>query len=338
MSIYSSNRIGSIPKDVLSETEYTANDIGRILYESELNDQAIFEACIASDLSEIKSLREGGDRQHMSARLPLIARIDSYANKLRNVFNSQIKSFATLGVVKNQFIKNFKKKYESTPFNGTANIKVLVPSTKPVIPNIKEIKTAALSMEKNNTSREETISKLLGKSIKASPLNSKEFKEKLKNSFKDVTINSSNANSYISSMLSSLENSKESIKSVMQLQKTINSDIKAIDKELRALTPDIDDFYKKRKALSTCISIYEYVCTTIIGGVIFLEKENIRNSYKALSHIMKNNLGEKSTAINDSAEIVEDGEISDILNDNTDTPEEIKNEVKEAIKNASLEI
>ena len=60
MSIYSNNRTGVAATATLVANEsYKSNDIGRILYESAVNDMAFFEAVIASDFNEIKGLREG---------------------------------------------------------------------------------------------------------------------------------------------------------------------------------------------------------------------------------------------------------------------------------------
>ena len=61
MSIYAANnRMGrASDATVVANESYGANDIGRILYETQVNDQAIFEAVLASDFAEIQGLREG---------------------------------------------------------------------------------------------------------------------------------------------------------------------------------------------------------------------------------------------------------------------------------------
>lgn len=62
MSIYSANRSGSMVATQEASAlkgNYTSADLGRILYESQVNDMAIFEAVLATDFDEIKSLREG---------------------------------------------------------------------------------------------------------------------------------------------------------------------------------------------------------------------------------------------------------------------------------------
>lgn len=60
MPIYSNNRTGSMAlAQVAANESYTSEDFGRILYESQLNDMAFFEAVLACDFNEIKGLREG---------------------------------------------------------------------------------------------------------------------------------------------------------------------------------------------------------------------------------------------------------------------------------------
>lgn len=60
MPIYSNNRTGSMAlAQVAANESYTSEDFGRILYESQLNDMAFFEAVLTCDFKEIKGLREG---------------------------------------------------------------------------------------------------------------------------------------------------------------------------------------------------------------------------------------------------------------------------------------
>lgn len=60
MSIYSANRSGSMNlSQVCANESYNSSDMGRILYESECNDMAFFEAILASDFREIQGLQEG---------------------------------------------------------------------------------------------------------------------------------------------------------------------------------------------------------------------------------------------------------------------------------------
>lgn len=60
MPIYSNNRSGSMAlAQVVANESYTSEDFGRILYESQLNDMAFFEAVLACDFNEINGLREG---------------------------------------------------------------------------------------------------------------------------------------------------------------------------------------------------------------------------------------------------------------------------------------
>ena len=60
MSIYSVNRTGSMAlAQVAANESYKSEDIGRVLYETQVNDMAFFEAVLACDFNELKSMREG---------------------------------------------------------------------------------------------------------------------------------------------------------------------------------------------------------------------------------------------------------------------------------------
>ena len=60
MSIYSANRSGCMSTAAIAANEsYTFNDCGRIIYESQINDMALFESILACDFKEIQGLNEG---------------------------------------------------------------------------------------------------------------------------------------------------------------------------------------------------------------------------------------------------------------------------------------
>ena len=58
MPIYSGNRTGSAEFLALeADMSYGPNDMARIMYESECNDQMIFEAVLKNDFMEIRGIR-----------------------------------------------------------------------------------------------------------------------------------------------------------------------------------------------------------------------------------------------------------------------------------------
>lgn len=60
MPIYSRNRTGFMEAaQTPADTSYNVNDFGRILYESQQNDMAFFEAILQADFNEVKGLNEG---------------------------------------------------------------------------------------------------------------------------------------------------------------------------------------------------------------------------------------------------------------------------------------
>lgn len=123
MPIYSANRMGSMPV-VEAAKGYGPEDIGRILYESEVNSQKIFEAALAADFAEIKARREGTmleseltamNEASMSAFIAKIkATLEHWWRKLKGAIKSTIDKIAgyVLGDGK-KFAKNFETEWES---------------------------------------------------------------------------------------------------------------------------------------------------------------------------------------------------------------------------------
>lgn len=97
MPIYSNNRTGSMAlAQVAANESYTSEDFGRILYESQVNDMAFFEAALACDFNEVKGIREG---------TILEAEVKEMNNKSKNSWiNTQIERLKVLwGKIKGAF-------------------------------------------------------------------------------------------------------------------------------------------------------------------------------------------------------------------------------------------
>lgn len=59
MPIYSRNRVGGVGATVTANESYSDHDIGRIMYESAINQDRIFNAALARDFKEIDGTRNG---------------------------------------------------------------------------------------------------------------------------------------------------------------------------------------------------------------------------------------------------------------------------------------
>lgn len=129
MPIYSGNRTGSANIVIEADTSYGANDIGRIMYETEHNDQAIFEAILKSDFREIKGIREGTILKSEIASLNeasiknLFNTIKEAILKLMNKLAGLAKNFiaaisAFLDKNGKKAIKDFDKKFDKSKFTS----------------------------------------------------------------------------------------------------------------------------------------------------------------------------------------------------------------------------
>lgn len=101
MSIYSANRFGCMSTAAIAANKsYTFNDCGRIIYESQINDMALFESILACDFKEIQGLNEGTileseikalNKESLKALGEKIAnRLKEFWAKIKGVFNSAI--------------------------------------------------------------------------------------------------------------------------------------------------------------------------------------------------------------------------------------------------------
>lgn len=135
MPIYSGNRTGSANIVIEADTSYGANDIGRIMYETEHNDQAIFEAILKSDFREIKGIREGTILKSEIASLneasiknlfnTLKEAILKLMNKIAGLAKNFIAAISTF-LDKNgkKAIKDFDKKFDKSKFTSATIIDI----------------------------------------------------------------------------------------------------------------------------------------------------------------------------------------------------------------------
>ena len=119
MPIYSANKSAVLTKVPANES-YTCEDIGRILYETQVNDMAFFEAILRCDFNEIKSLNEGTLLESEVAALneatfkeivnKLCDRLKKFWAKIKAVFKDAIEKIQAYALNDGKaFIKQFKK-------------------------------------------------------------------------------------------------------------------------------------------------------------------------------------------------------------------------------------
>lgn len=125
MAIYSTN---NKPNSLNENYSYTHNDIGLILYESEINDMRIFEATLQADFAQITGLREGtlleseveaADEANKVGLMEAIKKaLEKFWQKIKEVYDNAIHLFKRY-IMKDgkEFVKDFDKVWDAAKSN-----------------------------------------------------------------------------------------------------------------------------------------------------------------------------------------------------------------------------
>ena len=343
MSIYSSNRMGRVSTtEAVANENYGSSDIGRVLYESQVNDQAFFEAIVLSDLREIDGIKEGTLLESEIKALneanvkeffeKMRKRLKEFWEKIKGVFKdvtTKIAIFITKDAKKflKDFDKNFKmSNYKGDVYTNACNVPI---ATHFKIPNVSEIKK---EVERNKDSayvdKTAILHEKLADSIhgcKEKYLTPKDFKIEAKRLIfgeKPAPIESA----------SDINNLKNNISSASNSIKTINEQKNKIEKGIKDLENELKDAEKKSggdgiRNISALISIYENLTSIVMNTVIGCVKVNIRKSYSTLNEILRKSTG-ASSVTTESACILAEEAVDEVLNGEV---EELDKETQEAV-------
>lgn len=300
MSIYSANRSGSMvatQEAAASKGNYTHADLGRILYESQVNDMAIFEAVLATDFNEIKSLREGTILESEIAALNEEAKED-LGKKLVDVLNvlwTKIKQmFKNAGRRIAAYIirsgKAFAEEYEA--FLSKKNhpdfpsgIKGMMMDKKVTeiikLPDEEVVKNAIANGTEANLTVADVSALALARTIDngaTEGVKSSEFYDKVKEiAFKERTIDQADAKACVEF----LKNAKNSIKELKNTENDI--DKKIADLKKKVISKDEKDSVSKNNAI---VSAYQTVLSTAASTSIKIVNKNIKYARLNLASIM----------------------------------------------------
>lgn len=355
MSIYATNRMGRVAEaTAVANESYTGNDIGQILYESQLNDQALFEAIVLSDLKEIKGLREGTILESEIQALneasikgffeAVKKRLKAFWEKVKGVFKTVIAKIALFVTGDGKkFVKNFEENYKG--FKGELKgCKVVKKDMKEFFnfPEVEDVKKK-IDGKKNDESidKKEIIAAELGASLKGhtGSLTPKEFKAEAKKVvFGDgVSITESN-HAEINMMKDVVGTGRKTIKDLKAAEREIEKGIKKAGQEIKeaeklalGMSPSKDDKKDNRNVIrniSALVSTYEQVTSIVMGTAIACARANLRNSYSVLNKIMHISMG-SSTVTTESAAIAAEDTVDEVLDSSA---EELDDETKEAVE------
>ena len=344
MSIYAANnRMGrASDATVVANESYGANDIGRILYETQVNDQAIFEAIIASDLAEIQGLREGtlleseiealnensvkGFFQRMKERLM------AFWAKIKGVFKSAIAKIAYfLTGDASKFIKVFDKEYKKEKF---VESKAKIEGVKIYgISNLKKYPTTSDFEDKikaqkggDKVDKAKVIAAELGSYVEKDEVTPADFKKALaefllgkgENGF---TVDASNVDEFIKLARNELTGGKTAIKTLKQLEADVDRGLKDLKDKLtkaekEALGKDASKEDKEKSGnvianIAALVSCYETVTSNVCSGMIGACKANTKTAYSVLNKIL--HACKKGAPVSESAAVAVEDEVDAAL-------------------------
>lgn len=304
MSIYSANRSAAV--GTVAEAKKYTTDINRIMYESEVNNMRIFEACMKYDFTQIQGLREGTILESEIAAIDEASKAEflESVKKAWEVVKAKLKAAfdAILNKLGNAYrliavptIKRFEK-IDDSKFSASTEFEFLAyQNPKITTSTISEDMENELKAPKpidGNISRTEIISKVLGKCVGASEVQPGKFLSAMKEKYfvnKKISLTKSEIENEIISVLKM----KDVIKDIKTAQKLCSNIIDNITKSLKNNIAKNDT--ASMSDLNTISSAYQTALTSVANAQCKIYIFTINSYIKYLTAIMKK-LGEKDVA------------------------------------------
>jgi len=350
MSIYSNNRTGVATTATLVANEsYKSNDIGRILYESAVNDMAFFEAVIASDFNEIKGLREGTLLEAEVAALNeasakeffkgMAERVKKFWAKIKGAIKAAVNKLAAY-VLKDgkAFVAEFEaaeKKYGK--FAGKIegvklyNGGITIPTYDTIDGTIKAFKG------EEGTEKAYVLGAALGECLgEKGDLTPADFKKK---AVEKCMVPTDVTAAQIDDLKKRISSAPDTIKGLKENEKYIDKCMGALEAGLKAEEKNAFDkengdksaLASTIKRISMLVSVYETVVATSTAAVIGCTKATVAQSRKALSQAMSEMKKESAEAKHEAAAVAED-EVEVALDDASEV--EVDIDTQDAIDQA----
>ena len=286
MSIYSNNRSGSMELDQVTANEsYTCNDFGRILYESQLNDMAFFEAILTCDFKEAKGLQEGtilqsevkaiNEASFKEIKDKLIERLKAFWAKIQGVFKSAIDKISAYALGDGKaFVREFDKAVEKrigdiSKWDGSVNITFINTTNYIFDYDANSFKFLADIWKQN--------ADLTPSDVIFIALNRHTVKEFPNYAFETAKTTDTITKSNIDKYLFGLEIAKKYIKELRDSEKKVRDSINEAINSIKAA----DNVEADR--LSKMVSTFETVATVLSRTKFAAVKYNIRSARKALT-------------------------------------------------------
>lgn len=291
MSIYSANRSGSMVATQEASAlkgNYTSADLGRILYESQVNDMAIFEAVLATDFDEIKSLREGTILESEIASLneeakeglgkKLVAALDALWKKIKELLTIAKRKIAAYVIRSGKAYAEDYKKFVAdekfaNKFPSGVKGKMMDENISDIIklPDIDMVKNAISNATEANLSSAEVSSLALARTLDNGALvgmNPSEYYTQVEIlAFRERDLSKEDADACVKF----LESGKDSIKELKKKEDEI-------DKAIKALKQKVTDKNEKDSVTrnNMIVSAYQTVLSTAASTSIKVVNQNMK--------------------------------------------------------------
>lgn len=305
MGIYSPNRFnGSVGVSKVNVGRYTTNDFGRIMYESECNDQALFEAILMTDFKEVQGLREGtileselrslneaSIREMISS---LQERVKQFWQKIKKVFDNAI-TFVAAFIAKNgkAYVKRFQRIYaEKTKkgaWTGTEEMKQLDRSKlfkhaqPPEVNTIEKDIIARKSGDK--LEKKDVVNAGLGELLGQNVTSADDYKSKVQ----ELIFNNKNIKAKdIPELCKDLEGGSAFINALKDSKKRSENAVKSLGKRLSKAEREAnsDNASDVIKNINVLVGAYENIISITSKTAIKAVQKNLANTKSVLSKIL----------------------------------------------------
>lgn len=349
MGIYSANRSGMMEAGSIAVNEnYTSSDFGRIMYESQVNDMAIFEAIIASDLQEAKAIQEGTlleseavkfNRQNATGILgKLEERLKYVWGKIKAALKDAMNKIAAYVLRDGKaFVKEFEKKFAGKKLNEPVKTSVYNDQSVVIDTFEKKLNVTYLSKTANKYASQSDMVKskeIMEAVLGADPA---DYVEDFRNNMIiDGTVSQSN----VDDLKNTVETGKKEIAHIKASANKIDKEFKdaiAFVRSLSKANGKDDENYKVKNATATC-SAFEKLSSLLVKIKVMDIKAKVKQARVNLSAILSEAVQENAVLaeaaaldaeaeVDDamspevSAEIEENPELKDAVEDVVDSPE-----------------
>lgn len=299
MPIYSSNRIKSVTEGYRAAPGYDMNDFGRILVECAINDRAIFEAVLVSDIAEATAIRSGkmtlreaeeeGSNKLQGAIDAVTSMLEKFLEKVKGILETARNKIGELFARNNKIFNAVYKKRVEDYFKESGKNEIKLAKEIEYFPNgsftindsefIKKVYTFALT----TINKDSWISKADPDAVK----------ESIHKCTKTTDVISS---SNINELIKGITDGSSYISDLRKIERDFENDAKEKIKQVKSYTSKSKEDKDNFEMVRSRVNAYTVYVTTVLNASITGTLEVIRSTraglveaaHKASGHVEEN--------------------------------------------------